>query len=530
MQCAPCSDVVWRQVLSRCPYCDPFAPITAQTECIDRLLREPTAAAYAFVTRVLLNLHLLVGGLTSVTGGIMPPQLSSDRHSDGADEWVAVVDTQDADALEKDKSLAKPRHAALSDSAIAAFDRLMARTVPEYDTLMFSEAVGATTSAAVVAAASAYTYKHDMHHFRAVQHLYDTERRRRSRVLAHAPVTTRDEHGRLHSFDDVPAEVYPSGTLAWYRHGLRWRGGGKPALVHPALYVWYYDDGLGPDACPPTAVPVLPPVAMKKIELARVSMPLPDGTGMPGDCLRWNLASVTRTCMDKDAGRHCGVLRRDGGHAGLRGPLPLHRGDGLPASWGRWAATWAVHTKPAESPTLGASTITMSHRDGRCELGLWFNVAGAVVCREGTLATVGITYLDRDAPAVEAKQWTCPGCAFDNDVGGHGAAVCALCGAHRPAPRPGPLACRVSYDFRYRFCGLPVRFSVLDVHGTGVGASTTNGVVRDGGHDHLTTDDEPAFKPEDVLPPRDVDPVGRLAHPFVCGTAVSRTVDCILPL
>ena len=53
---------------------------------------------------------------------------------------------------------------------------------------------------------------------------------------------TRDDQGRLHSFDDQPAQLLPSGQERWYRHGVLHRDGG-PAIVHANGSTKWYQDG-----------------------------------------------------------------------------------------------------------------------------------------------------------------------------------------------------------------------------------------------------------------------------------------------
>jgi len=41
-----------------------------------------------------------------------------------------------------------------------------------------------------------------------------------------------DENGQLHSYNDLPAWIWPEGTKIWYIHGLTHRGNGLPAIIY----------------------------------------------------------------------------------------------------------------------------------------------------------------------------------------------------------------------------------------------------------------------------------------------------------
>jgi hypothetical protein len=43
----------------------------------------------------------------------------------------------------------------------------------------------------------------------------------------------RDEHGRLHRDNDLPALIDPNGTKAWFQHGELCRKNGMPCVVYP---------------------------------------------------------------------------------------------------------------------------------------------------------------------------------------------------------------------------------------------------------------------------------------------------------
>ncbi len=56
-------------------------------------------------------------------------------------------------------------------------------------------------------------------------------------------VVTRDESGRLHSFNDRPAIHDDEGALRWYKHGLLHRDDG-PAVEHLNGYRESWVDGV----------------------------------------------------------------------------------------------------------------------------------------------------------------------------------------------------------------------------------------------------------------------------------------------
>jgi hypothetical protein len=59
------------------------------------------------------------------------------------------------------------------------------------------------------------------------------------------PITkeTRDEDGKLHSFNDEPAIVYDSGSMYWYQHGKRHRETNAAFIYHNG-YKEYYFNGI----------------------------------------------------------------------------------------------------------------------------------------------------------------------------------------------------------------------------------------------------------------------------------------------
>ena len=40
-----------------------------------------------------------------------------------------------------------------------------------------------------------------------------------------------NEMGKLHSYNDMPAVIYPDGTKLWCKHGKLHRGNGLPAMI-----------------------------------------------------------------------------------------------------------------------------------------------------------------------------------------------------------------------------------------------------------------------------------------------------------
>lgn len=55
-------------------------------------------------------------------------------------------------------------------------------------------------------------------------------------------VQTRDTQGRLHSFDDKPAEVMDGGYQKWYKHGVMHREGGPAIISCEGTQYWMQDD------------------------------------------------------------------------------------------------------------------------------------------------------------------------------------------------------------------------------------------------------------------------------------------------
>jgi len=52
-----------------------------------------------------------------------------------------------------------------------------------------------------------------------------------------------DEKRRLHSYNDLPAKVWPSGAKEWYKHGIRHRDNGLPALIYEDGHKKHYENG-----------------------------------------------------------------------------------------------------------------------------------------------------------------------------------------------------------------------------------------------------------------------------------------------
>lgn len=53
-------------------------------------------------------------------------------------------------------------------------------------------------------------------------------------------------NNQLHSFDDQPAIVWPSGTEHWYKHGKLHRDNDQPAIIWPNNSRHWYRDGWAP--------------------------------------------------------------------------------------------------------------------------------------------------------------------------------------------------------------------------------------------------------------------------------------------
>jgi hypothetical protein len=54
---------------------------------------------------------------------------------------------------------------------------------------------------------------------------------------------TRDENGKLHSFNDEPAIVYYNGGMYWYQHGKRHRDNDLPAIICSNGTMYWYRHG-----------------------------------------------------------------------------------------------------------------------------------------------------------------------------------------------------------------------------------------------------------------------------------------------
>jgi len=44
-----------------------------------------------------------------------------------------------------------------------------------------------------------------------------------------------DHNGKLHSYNDLPAIIFPAGSKWWYKHGLVHRNNNMPAIIWPFL-------------------------------------------------------------------------------------------------------------------------------------------------------------------------------------------------------------------------------------------------------------------------------------------------------
>ena len=53
---------------------------------------------------------------------------------------------------------------------------------------------------------------------------------------------TKNENGELHSYDDLPANVY-WGNFEWYKNGLLHRDGDLPAYISARGDLEYYQNG-----------------------------------------------------------------------------------------------------------------------------------------------------------------------------------------------------------------------------------------------------------------------------------------------
>jgi len=52
-----------------------------------------------------------------------------------------------------------------------------------------------------------------------------------------------NKEGKLHSFDDLPALVFPDGTKRWYKEDKIHRDNDLPAIIHPdGTKYWCKDD------------------------------------------------------------------------------------------------------------------------------------------------------------------------------------------------------------------------------------------------------------------------------------------------
>lgn len=63
-------------------------------------------------------------------------------------------------------------------------------------------------------------------------------------------------NGKLHSENDLPAEIWSDGAQVWYRHGKRHRDGDLPALVGSSMgaQAWYQNGKLHRDGDRPAIV------------------------------------------------------------------------------------------------------------------------------------------------------------------------------------------------------------------------------------------------------------------------------------
>ena len=54
---------------------------------------------------------------------------------------------------------------------------------------------------------------------------------------------TKDKNGRYHSYNDLPAWIWPDGTKYWYKNGLKHRDNGLPAIIWSDGYKEYWENG-----------------------------------------------------------------------------------------------------------------------------------------------------------------------------------------------------------------------------------------------------------------------------------------------
>ena len=361
---------------------------------------------------------------------------------------------------------------------VEAMTALMTRVVPDYDHGMFSVPGIADPEAAMT-----YSYAQDAHHWLAVATAFTDNGR------AHV-VETYDAAGRLHSVDDVPAQVHASGLMVWYWHGARWRRGGRPGAVAPSWYAWYHDDGSisnerAPSEPHPPYMRAL--VAVKRIVCSFQSGPNADGTPLRGH------ASVDRQCYAPCPGR---------------GTTTLHRDDGLPAVWNHWEAHWLYHGRQHREDDL-PSSVSMPYFDGLARESV---VVTMKYSRDGRLSRPHHDRHGHNAPTEALITYALHRCQRRR---------------RRTAAASLVLSQRTVYLFRRngrlrRDHGLPAAFSVMDTSLAGCsGAVTATPPVKAIATTvtlpcDTNTDHEQAIRPETVLPPWDVDPRRFVvAHPCI---------------
>ena len=421
---------------------------------------------------------------------------------------------------------------AVPQEALPLMNSVMGRAVPAYDTGMFA-GVCAKNVERATQVATAYTYDQDVHY-------WETAAFPRGRGLNHGQrnAVTHDAQGRKHSIGDAPAEVWPSGVMVWFRHGKRWRAGGKPAYAHPSKYVWYFDDGKGLDAGAMDDEP--------EIMIAQKILMVQDGGEQP-----WMLASTLRECF---------ALGKTAVKATVH-----HRDDGMPAVWSHWNAEWCLHGRAHRAGDLPASLSVKVEHIG----GVAVQATYATHGKQGrpdhpadvhAPSSVTVVSCCSRLPRCPAGYWRCDNCTMVNTA--TVADRCSVChessdlGFFPPVPprtagtavHAGPecvntamarprLEQTTRYAFRQnnRLCrpdGQPVLFTSSDVETAVVsppGAAperpaldpeSIHVVTRPSIHHRdlaaLTSADEEAARPEEVLPPTRLDPRHLIrANPWV---------------